>query len=301
MKAMIMAAGFGTRLKPLTDNTPKALVPVLNMPVLERNIRYLNKYGIRDIIINAHYHREQVQKFVSGFSLPQINLSVNQEEEILGTGGGISNCRSFLKDDTFIVINVDILTDINLDKAVKSHRQSGCPVTMVMHDCKRFNQVETAENRIRAIHKDTNIGRLAFTGIHVIEPEIFSILPEKGYSEIIRDCYNPLLESGRPINAFTSKEHYWYDIGTIASYIKANMDFLKFENKRFVTGKNVNIDPSASLENCAVIGNNVTVEKHAVIDSSVILDDTVIKSGTHIKDSVVISNTVTANASHPGQ
>ena len=170
MKAMIMAAGFGTRLRPLTDNIPKALVPVLNKPVLEHNIEYLKNYGIKDIIINAYYHADQIQKFVSACCIPGVSLSVSKEDEILGTGGGISNCRSFLKDDTFLVINVDILTNINPDDAIKSHKQSGCPVTMVMHDYKKFNQVEIAGNEIKSIHKDTANGRFAFTGIHVIEP-----------------------------------------------------------------------------------------------------------------------------------
>ena len=290
MKAMIMAAGFGTRLKPLTNNTPKALVPVLNIPMLERNIRYLNSYNIKDIIINAHYHREQILNFVSEYRIPGVSLSVSSEEEILGTGGGISKCRHFLSDGTFIVINVDILTDINLDDAVKSHKQSGCPVTMVMHDYKKFNQVETAENRIKAIHKNTAEGRLAFTGIHVIEPEIFNLLPEKGYSEIIRDGYNPLLKSGRTINAYTANGHYWYDIGTIESYIKANMDFLNFENKLFIKGKNSILDSSAVIKGHVVIGSNVIVEKNSVIENSIVWDDVVIKNGTHIKDSVVISN-----------
>ena len=114
-----------------------------------------------------------------------------------------------------------------------------------------------------------------------------NLLPDEGYSEIIKDCYNPLLESGRSINAFIAKGHYWYDIGTIESYMKANMDFLDLENKLYIKGKNTIIDSSAVIKGHAVIGSNVVIEKGAVIENSIIWDDVVIKSGMQIKDSIV--------------
>ncbi|MGD9160877.1 MAG: NDP-sugar synthase [Desulfobacteraceae bacterium] len=288
MKAMIMAAGFGTRLRPLTENFPKALVPVLNKPVLERNIEYLGKYGIKDIIINAHYHADQIREFVISLENHQANLTVRTEVEILGTGGGIANCREFLKDDTFVVINSDILTNINLDTAIKNHNESGDIVTLVLHDYPRFNQIDTIGNKIKTINKTTASGRLAFTGIHVLEPSIFGLLPsKKDYADIITACYNPMIESGKPINAYIASDHFWYDIGTLESYKKANLDFLKFKSMQFLKGKNTRLDSSVILKNWAVIGNNVSIEKNAVIDSSIILDRAVIKQGSHINDSIV--------------
>ncbi len=289
MKAMIMAAGFGTRLRPLTDKIPKALVPVVNIPVLERNIRYLGRYGVRDIIINAHYHSDLIREFAASLSIQGVSLTLSPEKTILGTGGGLANCRAFLEDDTFVVINSDILTNVDLDKAVGSHMESGNSATMVLHDCTCFNQIDTTGNRVKTIHKTVAPGRLAFTGIHVLEPEVFDLLPGEGYADIISVCYNPMLESGRPVNAFIASHHYWYDIGTIESYKKASMDFLRFENKQFVKGENTLIDSSAVLKNWAVIGSNVTIEKDAIIDSSIIWDNSIIKKGMHIIDSIVIS------------
>ena len=290
MKALIMAAGFGTRLRPLTDRIPKALVPVVNVPVLERNIKYLSEYGIRDIIINAHYHSDRVREFAASFRVPGVSLTLNPEKVILGTGGGIANCRAFLENDTFIVINSDILTNVDLDKVVGSHMESGDTVTMVLHDCTCFNQIDIAgNNRVKTINKTVAPGRLAFTGIHVLEPEIFNLLPGEGYADIISACYNPMLESGKSINAFIASDHYWYDIGTIESYKKASMDFLRFENMQFAKGENARIESSAVLKNWAVIGSNVTIEKDAIVDSSIILDNAIIKKGTQIKDSIVIS------------
>ncbi|MBN1905028.1 MAG: NDP-sugar synthase [Deltaproteobacteria bacterium] len=290
MKAMIMAAGFGTRLKPLTDKIPKALVPVLNRPILERNIEYLAGFGIKDIIINAHYHMAQIESYLKGCKIPWVNLSISLEPEILGTGGGLSNCRAFLKDDTFMLINSDILTNIDLDKAVESHKKSGAIVTMVLHDYPLFNQVEVKNNTVNKIYKDAAPGRFAFTGIHVLSPSVFDWLPQKGYSDIISECYRPMIESGKSINAHMVKGHYWYDIGTIDSYIKASLDFLRLENRQIYKGDNLRLDASATVKNWAIIGNNVTIGKDVVIDSSIIMDNVVIKNGTHIKKSIVISD-----------
>lgn len=290
MKAMIMAAGFGTRLRPLTNKIPKALVPVLNRPVLERNIEYLGKYGIRDIIINAHYHADRIAEFISSCKIPQVSLIASPENEILGTGGGIANCRKFLEHNTFLVINSDIITNIDLDSAIKNHMESGDAATMVLHDCARFNQIDvTGDSKIKGIHKTIAPGRLAFTGIHVLDPAIFDLLPEKGYADIISSCYNPMLESGRSVNAYQTAGHFWYDIGTIESYKKASMDLLDMENKQFATGEDIILDKSVILKNWAVIGNNVTIDKNVIIDSSIIWDNAVIKNGMHIKDSIVIS------------
>ena len=283
-----MAAGFGTRLRPLTNNFPKALVPVLNKPVLERNIEYLHKYGIKDIIINAHYHADNIREFVISRKRHPSSLTVSIEDEILGTGGGIANCREFLKDDTFIVINSDILTNINLDTVIKNHNESGDIATLVLHDYPRFNQIDIIGNKIKTINKTTAPGRFAFTGLHVLEPSIFDLLPgKKGYADIITACYNPMLESGKSINAYIASDHYWHDIGTLESYKKANLDFMKFESMQFVKGENTRLDSSVVLKNWAVIGNNVTINKDAVIDSSIIWDNVIVKAGAQIKDSII--------------
>ncbi|NLD36241.1 MAG: NDP-sugar synthase [Desulfatiglans sp.] len=298
MKAMIMAAGFGTRLKPLTDHIPKALVPVLNRPILERNIEYLAEYGIKDIIINAHYHMEQMECYIKGCKIPGVNLSISLEpDEILGTGGGLSKCRPFLKDDTFILINSDILTDIHLDQAIKSHMGSGAIVTMVLHDFQRFNQVEVINNTVTKIHRDIAPGRFAFTGIHVLSPHIFDWLPPKGYSDIISECYTPMIESGKTINTHMATGHYWHDTGTIESYKMANKDLLEVENKRFIKGKNTCIDPSVKLINWVIIGNNVCIGKDTIIENSIIWDDVAIGKEMYIKDSIVISDDVIIHTS----
>ena len=124
MKAMILAAGLGTRLRPLTDKKPKALIPVVNIPMLARNIYFLQEYGINEIVVNSHYLGRQILDFLKDPKFDTIDLNVKVESEILGTGGGISNCRDFLDKETFVVINSDIITDINLKEVLKRHKES---------------------------------------------------------------------------------------------------------------------------------------------------------------------------------
>lgn len=286
MRALILAAGLGTRLRPLTENIPKALIPVANIPVLTRNIEFLNSYGITEIIINSHYLSGQVADFVSRHHQ---GLTVRSEPEILGTGGGIINCRDFLDGSTFVVVNSDIITDINLEMACKNHRESGSPVTMVLHDREPFNMIRTDSNGgILEIGSKEGEGLLAFTGIHIMEPEIFSFLPRKGYSDIINE-YRLLIESGININSFTSSGHIWHDIGTIDSYKNASRELLEINGQCISAGSGTVIDPSAEIRNWAVIGRSSFLKKNSVIENSVIWDNVTISEGVHVRDSVVTS------------
>jgi NDP-sugar pyrophosphorylase family protein len=170
MKAMILAAGFGTRLRPLTDERPKALMPIANKPLIARVITYLQSHGVNQIIVNAHHHARQVVDYVNRSRRFGLNIEVREEPEILGTGGGIKNTEDFWDNDAFVVINTDILTDINLAEDYQYHRNNETLVTLILHDCAPYNQVQIDGNR-HVVHIDTThrAGRLAFTGIHIME------------------------------------------------------------------------------------------------------------------------------------
>jgi len=296
MKAMILAAGFGTRLRPLTEKLPKALIPVANIPLLERNVEYLKSFEVEDIVINAYYLSESISNFILKKPIPKVKLTVRTEKEILGTGGGIANCADFFSEGTFVVINGDILTNIDINAAIKKHKDAGNLVTMVLHDHESFNQIVIdKDNKVRKIHKDKGPGRLAFTGIHILEPEIFDHMPKKGFSDIILDCYNPLIKSGK-MTAHTVSGHYWHDIGTIKSYIEANKHFLKFKNKKTLSGSGTHIDPSVTLREWAIIGDNVHIGKNTIIERSIIWDNTHIGNDILIKDSIVTSQCTVMNS-----
>lgn len=290
MKAMILAAGLGTRLRPLTDHRPKALVPVLNRPVLSRNIDYLRSHGIRDIIVNAHYHAPQILDYLTGKDTEGVHMEVRVETEILGTGGGIKNCADFLDDHPCIVMNGDILTDIDLRDAVEHHKASRSIATMVLHDCTPFNQIRIDDKgQILDISPESGRGRLAFTGIHILDPEVFSYIPDSKYSNII-DCYRRIIRSGISIHAHIPERHYWHDIGNPVSYMKASRELLKQSKRSSDIGPDSDISPSAAFIDWAIVGEKTRLENGAQITRSILWDHVRVKQNVRIIDSIVTSH-----------
>lgn len=284
MKSMILAAGFGTRLRPLTDKRPKALVPVANRPILLWAVDYLRNYGATEIIINAHHHHEQVTDFVGHHSFHGVRVETRVEPEILGTGGGIKNVEDFPGREPFVVMNVDILTDIDLEAAVQVHRTSSALVTLLLHDCEPYNQIKVDPNlNIVDIGNKASAGRLAFTGIHIIDPQVLGRIPPGVFSDIIR-CYRDLIREGRALKAYVSRNHYWRDIGSVSQYMKANRDFAA---RPFLIGSGCRIHPSVRLEGWAVIGDGCRIEEGASIRRSVLGGQIDIKTGVRIEDSIV--------------
>ncbi len=287
MKAMILAAGLGTRLRPLTSKKPKPLVPIGNRPIIDRLIHYLKGHGIREIVVNAHHHPQQVVAHLDGGRPFGIEVEVRVEPEILGTGGGIKNTEDFWDPDPFIVINGDILTDVDLNRAFEEHRRNGNLVTLVLHNYKPFNQIRIDNHQnIIDIASDDRSGRLAFTGIHIIEPEVLNYIPSGKFSNII-DCYRELIRSGEPIRAYLSHEHYWRDIGTVNSYVLANKESLH-ENS-FLLAPDCRIHSTARMEEWAIIGTNVLLDKDVEIRRSILWNDVRVRRGTKVIDSVVTS------------
>jgi mannose-1-phosphate guanylyltransferase len=288
MKAMILAAGLGTRLRPLTDKIPKALVPVVNRPMIERVIEYLKGYGIEGIVVNTHHHHRQIVDFLDGGKPFGIKIDVRIEPEILGTGGAIKNTEGFWDNEPFIVFNSDVLTDINLSPAYEAHRQSKGLATLILHDREPYNQISIdPSGRITDIAPGNNPGCLAFTGIHIISPELLSHIPERGFSNII-DCYLTLIRSGKEIRYYITEGHYWNDIGTMNSYRQVNKDLL--DQTRFSIAPECRIAPSATLTDWAVIGERVTLEEGVEIRGSILWDGVRVKRGRKVVNSVLTSD-----------
>jgi mannose-1-phosphate guanylyltransferase len=289
MKAMILAAGFGTRLHPLTEVKPKALMPVANKPVLARNIEYLISHGITEIIVNAHHHSQQIVDYLKDGSSFGLNLKVKVETEILGTGGGIKNAEAFWDKDPFFVINSDVLTDINLAAVYRVHEASEALVTLVLHDCEPYNQVQVDDRwNITDIAKSNMPGRLAFTGIHVIHPEVLSHIPQGVFSDII-ECYRRLIRMGNSVRACVVRGHYWRDIGSFASYLEANRELA---DNSFVIGPGCSVDSSVKLMDWGVIGENTHLAKDVEVQRSVVWEGVTLKEGIKVVDSVVTSGRV---------
>jgi NDP-sugar pyrophosphorylase family protein len=287
MKAMILAAGFGTRLGPLTQKRPKALMPVGNRPIIDWIIDYLKEQGVRNIVVNAHHLYDQILNHLCDNSAFGINIEVRVEKEILGTGGGIRNTMDFWNGTPFIVINGDTLTDIDISGAYRAHERRGNMVTLVLHDKAPFNQIEIDNQlNIKDIAHGDLPNRLAFTGIHIIDPKLLEFLPEGVFSNIV-ECYRDLIKSDNPIRGFLSKGHIWQDIGTVETYLLANKKAAG--SARFIFAPNTSIAPSARLEDWAVLGHDVQLEEGAEIRRSVLWEEVRVKKGMKVIDSVVTS------------
>jgi mannose-1-phosphate guanylyltransferase len=288
MKAMILAAGLGTRLKPLTLNKPKALVPVGNRSVIDRVIDYLKQYGINEIILNAHHHHQQLVEHLDHSETFGMKIQVRVEPEILGTGGGIRNTEDFWDADPFIVINSDILTNIDILAAYEAHKRYGALVTLVLHDQPPFNQIQI-DSQMNIVHiaEDNRSGRLAFTGIHIIEPELLGYIPKGVFSSII-DCYRQLIETGNPIKAHRSRGHYWRDVGSIETYVLANREAL--EGDSFLFGSGSQIPSSAKLGEWAIIGENAYLEENVEIRRSILWENVTVRARKKVVDSIVTAS-----------
>ncbi|MBL7180506.1 MAG: phosphotransferase [Desulfobacterales bacterium] len=252
MKALILAAGLGTRLLPFTESIPKPLFPIAGRPLLDIIICDLQQAGCRSIIINTHHLNHLIEAFIASQKYP-IPVLTRHEPVILGTGGAIKNVADFWDDKPFMVINSDIITDIDLKKVYHFHLNHGHPVTLVLHDDPEFNTVSvnhsgfitgfldkeftlTPPSSTASSPKSSRFGtgkkdlgadafgretkNMAFTGIHVLNPEVLDLIPDKAFSSII-DIYRKLISEGGNVCAFISKNFHWKDIGTPQRYREA--------------------------------------------------------------------------------
>ncbi|MBN1276466.1 MAG: NDP-sugar synthase [Deltaproteobacteria bacterium] len=291
MKAMILAAGLGTRLRPLTSKIPKALVPVANRPAIDWNIEYLKAYGVTQIVVNAHQHLDMVSKHLNLGKPFGLKIDLRFEPKILGTGGGIRNTADFWDKEPFIVVNGDILTNIDLSKACYEHRKSGALATLVLHDYGPFNKIQINKQfqitDIPVNYDSKKSERLAFTGIQILEPEIFRHIPAGIFCDII-DCHRWLIMKGKQVRAYIAEGHDWHDIGTPGSYINANK--WAVGKNPVLVGHRCRIDKTATLEGWAVIGNETDLHKNVLIQRSILWDRVKVKEGIRIIDSIVTSS-----------
>ena len=234
MKAMILAAGLGTRLKPFTDEHPKALVVINGKTLLQRNIEYLAKFGIKDIIINVHHFQEQIKKTLEknkGFG-SKITIS-DESDAILETGGGLKKASWFFKDSKqfFVVMNVDVLTDMNLKAMIDEHKNLQPVATLAVttrHTSRYFlfdempnlcgwRNEKTGEQKIS--REATKYYSKAFSGIHVISPKIFSLIKMEGKFSMV-DAYLEIAKA-HAITAFDHSNTKFIDVGKPKSIAKA--------------------------------------------------------------------------------
>lgn len=220
-KAIILGAGLGTRLLPLTENTPKPLLPIAGKPCINYIIEHLKRFGINNIAINTHHASEKIQNTLKDGSPLGVKIFYSHEENLLGSAGAIKRIENFFNKETFILYNGDVLCNCDIQKAIDFHKKSGNIVTLILIDDNYCRDIEINEkNEIINIKKSDNDNVFTYSGIQIIEPEIFRHIPKDGASSII-SIYTELIKKGIKINGFLSDDCYWRDIGTIESYNKA--------------------------------------------------------------------------------
>ncbi|MGE0085029.1 MAG: sugar phosphate nucleotidyltransferase [Desulfococcaceae bacterium] len=228
MKALILAAGLGTRLLPYTRHTPKPLFPVGGMPLLEIHIRNLASAGCEGIAVNTHHLHEQIAEYIAAQTWP-VPVKAVHEPVILGTGGAIRNVADFWDQRPFMVINSDILTDTDLREVYDFHIRHSCPVTLVLHDTPEFNHVSVSEEGfVTGFHEPGAYVRRSFTGIQVLDPSVPDFIPSEGFSSSI-DVYRQMLTAGIRIRAFDSGRYFWKDLGTPQRYREAVREHMTAE------------------------------------------------------------------------
>lgn len=297
MEALILAAGEGTRLLPLTLSRPKPLFPILNRPLLQITFNYLDQWVTQRVILNTHHLSSQIEKFIQAEKENRpFEIQTRFEPKILGTGGGIGNTRSFWQDSPFVVINGDIVTDIDLQKAVAFHRKQGGPATLILHDYPEFNQISVnPEGRILDFRLEKGNG-WAFTGIHILDRAIFNFLPPTGSYDII-PVYQRMIQESVPVWAYISHGHYWRDIGTPKSYLGIHEELLSkgLNPPPFIKGGpgRIYIHPEAGIETevefsgWACIGKGCLLKKGCRIHNSVLWEDVTVERGVSVSDSIL--------------
>lgn len=230
MKGMIMAAGVGTRLHPLTIDRPKPMVPIVGRPLMEHIIYLLRNHGVTQLVANLHYLPDNIRSYFGDGSGFGVNLKYTFEQELMGTAGGVKNNQDFL-DETFVVVSGDALTDINLRAFLSFHKQQGAIASIAlkpMEEVERFGVV-IADTKYRITNfqekpkVEEALSNLVNTGIYIFEPEIFDYIPSGEFYDFGKNLFPRLALGGMPFYGYIT-EDYWYDVGNVEAYTQAQKD-----------------------------------------------------------------------------
>jgi mannose-1-phosphate guanylyltransferase / phosphomannomutase len=321
MKAVIMAGGEGTRLRPLTSNAPKPMMPIANRPMMEHIVELLKRHGFDDIVVTVAFMANHIRNYFGDGSELGVRMVYATEESPLGTAGSVRNARDEL-DERFLVISGDVLTDVDLGAIVRFHEERGALATIGLipvEDPLEFGIVITKEDGAieRFLEKPTwgqVFSDTINTGIFMLEPEVFDYIAPDRPVDFSSEVFPQLLEEGRPLYGAVV-EGYWEDVGTLDAYVRAHKDVLDgrvaldiggFEISEGVyVGEGAEIHPDAQIEGPAIVGDycrieagarlgeysvlgiNVRVRRGADLQRSVVHDNTYIGEGVRLRGTVV--------------
>ncbi len=313
MKAMVLAAGYGHRLQPLTLQVPKPAIPVLGRPLIQQVLAGLGGQGCREATVNLHHLPGSLAPLLAetrAYCLERLHISL-EENEILGTGGGIRNAADHLRGDgTFLVRNSDFLLDIDLQEALEFHRRSGRPVTLVLTGPRSgYTPVPVGhDNRIlsfgdmRAYDRREVAAEGVFTGLHIAEEEILDRIPGPEPCDIIRDVYLPMLEEGS-VGAYRT-DRFWWEFGTPQQYLEGSLRLIdlpvadarrfsstdpvqEHRSARIALGPSAVIDPKTVLAGRVAIGLAAALAKDCRVEDSLVLPEAWIGPGARLTRCII--------------
>jgi mannose-1-phosphate guanylyltransferase len=316
MKAVILVGGQGTRLRPLTLNTGKAMVPVLNRPFLEHMLYYLKGYAVDDVVLALHYRPSQVEDHFGAGGRLGIKLSYVVEENPLGTAGAVKNCEQYLGETSF-VLNGDVFTDLDLGAMMAFHGEKEAKVTIFLTpvaDPTLYGLVETDERgRIQRFvekpSRDQVTSNMINAGIYILEPEVLKYIPAQTHFMFEYDLFPMLLEMGQPLYGYAA-HGYWIDIGSPEKYLRLNHDLLLGRCGRgfsytaepgsihptarvrepVVIGKDAIIGPGVLLGGPAVIGPGCKIGEQAVVEGSVLWSEVRVGQRAVLQNCIIADN-----------
>ena len=310
-KAMIMAAGVGSRLEPLSSIVPKPLVPIANIPAMDILIKHLSNNGIKDIIANTFFKAEVIKQHYLNNNF-NLNIQFVKEDSLSGTAGGVKKCQFFFdRNEDFIVMSGDGLTDIDIQEAYNRHKKSESIATIVVKevehkDVSMYGIIVTDEDGfVESFQEKPTVSdaksNLANTGIYIFSYKIFDYIPENTFYDFAKNVFPSIINEKIKINTYIHKG-YWTDIGSIEQYKQSNKDIINDKVKsvkinsmisqtgKYVCGKNFTKGLNCTFNGNNVFGNNCHIGNNCIIINSVIWDNVTIYDNVIIEDSIILPN-----------
>jgi len=316
MKAMILAAGFGTRLFPLTIDRTKPAIPFLGKPLVGYVAEYVARFGFRDVVVNLHHQPDSVIKALGDGADYGVNIHYTREEpDILGTAGALDNARHLLENETFLIVNGKIITDIDISKAIETHKKTGALATMVLKENakrEKFTEIEIEDGFVKGFGgfpqqiqdsrfkiqdsglkiEDSKIlnlqssipNPLMFTGIHILEPRVFDYIPRGVYSDIVPSFYNPAIRAGERIAAHITGGN-WFELSTIPRYLDISLAMLN--GATVFNGQNCRISETTRISD-SVIWDEVEIQDGAKLHRTIIADGVRIGSNECYENAAIV-------------
>jgi NDP-sugar pyrophosphorylase family protein len=310
MKAMILAAGYGARLWPLTADRTKPALPVLGKPLVGYVAEYLAQQGIEDVIVNLHHRPDSVRAALGDGSRFGVRLQYVHEPFILGTSGALDNARELIGADTFAVINGKLITDIDLRAAIETHRQTEALATLVLLKNvgrERFSIVEAREGLVTrfagmpAVSSTESVedAPLMFTGIQIMESRIFNYIPPGVFSHSTIDVFPRAIAKGERIAAHVATG-MWFELSTLPRYLDISLALLDQRGLDLHTGGSPSIDEQADVHE-SILWDEVIVERGARVHRAILGDGVCVRAGEVVEDAAVVRAELVAGVTPPAK